>query len=77
MAACKVGNLLAGKHLLTDADRALMLQWLEDGTDSRGRRVSAVQMAHAVTTGTAVPVGPTTLKDHRGGRCACYRKASA
>lgn len=75
--ACKFGALIASSGV-TAADRDLLVKWCEDGTDVRGRRVSADAMSRAVSVGAGVLVGPTTLKDHRGGRCACYReKASA
>lgn len=73
--ACKLGALMTWSGI-TEADRALLQRWCEDGTDAKGRRVSAESMATAITNGTAARIGPTTLKDHRGGRCACYRKAA-
>lgn len=75
--ACKLGGLM-GSRLVTKADRDLLVHWSETGTDVKGRTVSAEVMAVAIAKGCPVPVGPTTLKDHRAGRCACYReKASA
>lgn len=73
--ACKLGAVLAGP--LTAADRNLLTKWVAEGRDSHNRVVSAETMATAITQGTSTAIGPTTLKDHRGGRCACYRKASA
>jgi hypothetical protein len=72
MAVCKLGALMAPRRL-TEADRALVARWLTDGTDSRDRRVTAEAMATAITQGTSTAIGPTTLKDHRAGRCACHR----
>lgn len=71
MAACKLGAVLAGP--LTEADARLLIGWTETGQDTKGRTISAEVLARAITAGTDTPVGPTTLKDHRAGRCACHR----
>lgn len=71
---CKLGKLLASVKALAKPDRDLILRWLQDGQDGRGRRVSAEVLSVVLRT-EGHRVGPTTLKDHRGGRCACYREA--
>ena len=69
MTACKVGALT-----LPALDAALFAGWLDTGLDAGGYRVSADRMAQALTA-EGHTVGPTALKDHRGRRCVCYRKA--
>lgn len=68
--ACKAGKLLA--YGLDQLDRALFRAWLDTGEDGLGRPVSADVMAQAFTA-DGHGIGPTTLKDHRGRRCCCYR----
>jgi hypothetical protein len=69
---CKAADALTDLSLDEDraADARLLAGLLVGGTDDRGRVVSAVVLARALTT-LGYPVGPTTVKDHRGGRCAC------
>lgn len=69
--ACKFATLAAS---LAPSDVELIGGWLKDGRDTKGVRVSAETLALALSE-VYEPIGPTTLKDHRGGRCACYRKA--
>lgn len=66
---CKVGQLLE-PDVLEATERDLLEQALALP------RVPAHVLAGALTT-EGHPVGTTTIKDHRGTRCACYRKASA
>lgn len=73
MSACKVGRLVGSTHALNQPDRATLRAWLDSGRDGRGRVVSAVAMANALCA-EGHPVGPTTLKDHRGKRCVCFRE---
>ena len=72
---CKLGKLMANRDAMPAPDFALLTGWLEHGCDGKGRRVSGENLAAALVAdyGPDAP-GPTTLKDHRGGRCACYRK---
>ena len=65
--ACKVAKLQ-----LDQADTQLLDRWCRDGRDTRDRRVSADKLAEALRA-DGHSVGPTTLKDHRAGRCACWR----
>lgn len=69
---CKAGQLLGRPDLLPQPDRALFRSWVDTGLDPKGREVSAVAMANALCA-EGHPVGPTTLKDHRGKRCVCWR----
>jgi hypothetical protein len=73
MAACKVGRLIGNTHTLTRGDRATLRAWLDTRRDGKGRQVSADVMAQALTA-DGHGVGPTTLKDHRGRRCVCWRE---
>jgi hypothetical protein len=72
MATCKVGKLLGRSRLLGRADRALLRAWCDTGT-ADGRKVPATTMAAALTR-NGHQVSATTLKDHRGRRCACWRE---
>lgn len=65
--ACKVSRLT-----LDDADTQVLDRWMRDGRDVRDRRVSAERMHEALLM-EGHNVSPTTLKDHRAGRCACWR----
>ena len=69
---CKLGVILTER--LNTIDRALLRAWIDTGHDGQGRSVSAAVMAAALTA-DGHKVGPTTLKDHRGRRCACWRAA--
>lgn len=71
---CKAGRLLGEVHVMPQPDRALLRVWADTGRDSHGRVVSAEHMATALNV-EGHPVGPTTLKDHRGRRCRCFREA--
>lgn len=64
---CKVAKLQ-----LDPADTKLLDGWCANGQDTLGRRISAVTLANALCN-EGHPVGPTTLKDHRAGRCACWK----
>lgn len=64
---CKAGTLP-----LVGPDADLFTGWCLDGSDTTGRRVSAVLLSAALAAEGHV-VSPTALKDHRGGRCVCYR----
>lgn len=65
--ACKVARL----HL-DPADTQVLDRWCENGTDTRDRRVSAYTLAAALRA-DGHDIGATTLKDHRAGRCACWK----
>lgn len=65
--ACKVAKLQ-----LDQADTQLLDGWCEHGQDTQGRRVSADKLSAALRA-DGHDVGPTTLKDHRAGRCACWK----
>jgi hypothetical protein len=67
---CKLGAALG---VLPQLDRALLSGWLDTGLDANGRAVSATTMARALTA-EGYDVGATTVKDHRGRRCSCYRE---
>ena len=49
------------RRLLPAEDQTKLEGWLED------RKVAAWRVAEAIG------VSPTTIKDHRGQRCGCYR----
>lgn len=70
--ACKAGTLVGSTHRLERVDRAVLRGWLDTGCDAHGRTVSAETMAAALSQ-HGHRIGPTTLKDHRGRRCACWR----
>ena len=65
--ACKVAGLS-----LDDADGQVLDRWMRDGRDAQDRRVSAEKLSEALRL-DGHSVSPTTLKDHRAGRCACWR----
>lgn len=69
---CKLGGLLASGDL-DEQDADLLVQLLDGEPDERGRTVPATALATALR-GMGHAVGPTTVKDHRGCRCACTRK---
>lgn len=69
MTRCKVGRL---HPTLSTPDQALLSGWLTDGRDARERRVPAETLSAALRA-DGHDVGPTTLKDHRAGRCACHK----
>jgi hypothetical protein len=69
---CKLGRLLGSTHKLNALDRALLRGWLDNGRDSRGRRVGADALSLALAA-EGHDVGQTTLKAHRRGACVCYR----
>lgn len=71
--ACKLGRLIGTTHRLTAADRALVRGWLDTGTDTRGRTVSAAAMAQGLSE-LGHPIGETTCKTHRARSCVCWRK---
>lgn len=65
---CKVGALL---DTLEPADQATLANALEQPA-----RYPATLLAQALTL-EGHPVGPTTVKDHRGHRCRCTRERTA
>lgn len=69
MAVCKVGRLITE---LPQPDARTLHTWLTEGTCDRGRPVSADVMASSLAA-EGHKASPTTLKDHRGQRCTCYR----
>lgn len=71
--ACKLGKLIGNTHDLPVTDRALVRGWLDTGRDTHGRTVSAELLSTALTR-EGHRIGPTTCKDHRGRRCACFRE---
>lgn len=72
MAQCKVGVLEAYQALPGD-DRVTLVDWTADELrDQHGRRVSATVMSKALAA-VGHQVGTTALKDHRAGRCCCWR----
>ena len=68
-ARCKVGALLEPGSPL-DADD---LGSLDAALSAHRRDVPATALAKALTL-EGHPVSATTVKDHRGERCACYRE---
>lgn len=70
MTRCKVGQALQPDALPAE-DRQLLAAWCGTGMVD-GDPVPATIMAAALTD-NGHPVGTTTVKDHRGKRCACYR----
>lgn len=71
MSACKLGQTLGGSRI-TKSDRAVLRGWLDTGCDPHGRRVSADVLAVALHR-AGHQLGTTTLKDHKGRRCVCFR----
>lgn len=70
MSRCKVGALLGTLDPVTD------LPTLQREADPATATVPATLLAQALTT-EGHPVSPTTVKDHRGRRCACARGRTA
>lgn len=73
MSGCKLGQLL---HTLPEGDAGLLALLLDGEPDERGRDVSAAALSRALRA-MGHDVGPTTVKDHRGLRCACNRGRTA
>ena len=80
MAACKVGTL---PELLDPEDGQLLTTWATaTRRDARGNPISFVNGTAALSAAALSlalfreghDVSPTALKDHRGGRCGCYRQ---
>lgn len=72
MSACKAALVLAA---LPSGDQETLTAWLTKGTDDFGRPFGASVMSGALST-IGFPVGATTLKEHRAGTCACYRRTT-
>lgn len=72
-ARCKAGKLLGSTHTMAQPDRALLRAWMDTGKDHAGRTVAAQTMAQALAA-EGHDAGATTLKDHRGRRCVCFRE---
>lgn len=66
-ASCTAGRLAAE---LPGEDGRLLALLLAGNPDQRGRHVSAQALANAMCQ-LGHRVGPTTIKDHRAGRCIC------
>lgn len=69
---CKVGR--AHTEGLPAEDQAVLGVWVDTGLVD-GQPVPATVMAAALTA-NGHPVGVTTVKDHRGRRCVCFRQAT-
>ena len=70
--ACKLGVLLE-PGVLSDDDAGLLSALLAGDTDAEDRDVPAVALSQALRA-MGHDVGQTTVKDHRGCRCACTRE---
>lgn len=68
---CKVGALLDKGTPLSPADAGTLT-----GVLGQPERYPATVLAQALTL-EGHPVAPTTVKDHRGHRCACTRERTA
>lgn len=75
MSVCKAGQLVEWPHVFDGAERELAVGLLAsaDATDARGRNVPASTLSRALAN-LGHRLGPTTIKDHRAGRCACARQ---
>lgn len=71
MTRCKVGALLDKGTPLSPADAGTLT-----GVLGQPDRYPATAVAEALTR-EGHRVSPTTVKDHRGARCACARERTA